>query len=118
MLSPHAAFVDAIPRNNDLIPAGRISEPKVSPWFTGWKEVRSGEFVAQWVEYLARDGSPVCAYVNLPGMEAGVIQVGSTIDFHGFTLSEGTSDSECHRLIEDGYHKLMELVATEKSKAA
>lgn len=58
---------------------------KFEPYFTGWKEFPynpNGEAVGQLVQWIPKkDGNPQrAAYVNLPGMEKGIVEEGACFD--------------------------------------
>jgi hypothetical protein len=107
------------------------------PWWTGWKSPMGGlvwlhsglertdeieipegleGYCGQWCCFLDKPQRVV--YVNVPGMESGVIPAGSTLEIGTERVSKETPVEELERFIEQGYHKLIELMAAEKSKAA
>lgn len=105
------------------------------PWWTGWKSPMGGlaqtaydptseievpegleGYCGQWCCFLDKPLRAV--YVNVPSMTSGIVPAGSTFDIGAERVTKDTPVEELESLIEHGYHKLTELVAAEKSKAA
>jgi hypothetical protein len=104
------------------------------PFWTGWKsdlssipaEARSVDdeidipdgpmgFVGQWITIISPQKF---ISVNLPNMDAGIRLSGEHCKLGELRVHADTSVDELERLIKEGYGKLMELVAQEKSKVA
>ena len=75
-------------------------------------------YVAQWTIPIVDGSTYKIIFVNLPGMESGVVPYGASFDIGSQRVYGDTPVEELNLLIEAGHAKLMELVAQEKSKVA
>lgn len=89
---------------------GRLS---TEPYFTGWKEdPNNGSIVGQVVLFVRGHSSsdPVAAYVNLPGMQAGVVPQGATFDIGIERLDPDTNAVEMRKLLQKGLERMKKLI--------
>lgn len=127
--SNRSAFVDSV--------GGDYGRPEVDrPFWTGWKSLLNNYaaylhplaevdipdgpigFVSQWVCFLKQGENVAVAYVNMPSMDAGIMPEGGYFKIGDVFEFADASPEQLESTIALGYHKLMELIAAEKSKAA
>jgi len=87
-----------------------ISDDRTEPHFTGWKDLpnEEGASIGQIVQWLPGKRA---AYVNLPGMESGIVPMGACIDIGVKRQKEIPSAEEMERMLVEGLEKLKTLVA-------
>lgn len=82
-------------------------------YFTGWKEhPEDGSIVGQVVFWVKVDGtkSPGAAYVNLPGMECGVIPQGASVNIGTERLDPTITIGGMAELLRKGLEKMRDLI--------
>jgi hypothetical protein len=85
---------------------------KYDAYFTGWKPCQDGRLVGQLVRWCQRKNQKglFVAYVNLPGMESGVIPGGACFEIGSERLDEEFGLEEIGALLSAGLGKLTQIL--------
>ena len=85
---------------------------KYDAYFTGWKPGQDGRLVGQLVRWCQRKNQKglFVAYVNLPGMESGVVPGGASFEIGSERLDEEFSLEEMGALLSAGLGRLTQIL--------